>query len=246
LKATRRGTRGGIRLFLGVVATLTAAAVFVPTASADLPADIDPNDPVFRVIECQGKISSAKDPLFGTSYGYEVKCDKDVYALTIMSNRTIDSYSTEVIGIQPDGEPGPGEDWFCSGAIPSNGFGCYATPGRTPATKLAAGNSLLGDFTLSEPICDANSQPQFWAVAVSWLGSYNDADTTKPPVIKGPWYVSSEPFLLSPKSVRCKVLNPKAKAREVCAKVKTAKGKKAKSVAVRKCRAAQRVAQASV
>jgi hypothetical protein len=47
------------------------------------------------------------------------------------------------------------------------------------------------------------------------------------------------------KAVKCKVLNPKAKAREICAKVKTAKGQKAKSVAVRKCRAAQRAAQAS-
>ena len=203
---------------------LAMLVVVAPASQASLPTDIDPNDPVFRDIECQGKVSSEKDPIFGVGYGYEVKCDKDVYAITIMSNRSVGSYSTEVIGLLPSGDPADGEDLFCIGGTPSNGFGCYASPGKTPPVKLTAGNTVVGSFSLFDPICDANSQPQFWAVAVSELGSYNDADTTKPPVIKGPWSVSSEPFPLDAKSVRCKVLNPKAKARSACAKVKKAKG----------------------
>ena len=246
MKVKRRGNRGGIRLFLGLVAAVAAAAAFVPTASASLPADIDPDDPVFRDVVCQGKIASAKDPIFGASYNYEIECDKDVYAITVGSNRSVSSYNTEVISLLPSGDPAPGEDFFCIGGTPSNGFGCYASPLKTPAVKLTAGNTLIGSFTLSEPICDANAQPQFWAVVTTQLGSYNDADTTKPPVIRGPWWVSSEPFLLDTKAVKCKVLNPKAKAREACAKVKKAKGKKAKSAAVRKCRAAQRAARAAV
>jgi hypothetical protein len=245
LNAARRGNQGGIRLLLGTLVALATLAVVAPAAQAVLPPDIDPNDPVFRDIECQGKVSAEKDPIFGVGYGYEVKCDKDVYAITIMSNRLVGSFNTEVIALEPSGEPAIGEDLFCIGLTPSNGFGCYASPGKTPAVKLTAGNTVIGGFSLSDPICDANYQPQFWAVAVSELGSYNDADTTKPPVIRGPWSVSSEPFLLNSSAVRCKVLNPKAKARSVCAKVKKDRGPKAKASAIRKCRSAQQAARAS-
>jgi len=228
-----------------MLATLVMLVVVAPAAQASLPADIDPDDPVFRDIECKGKISSEKDPIFGASYGYEVTCDKDAYAVTIMSNRLVGSYNTEVIALLPSGEPAIGEDLFCIGLTPSNGFGCYASPGKTPPVKLSAGNTVIGSFSLFDPICDANSQPQFWAVAVSQLGSYNDADTTKPPVIRGPWWVSSEPFPLNAKAVRCKVLNPKAKAKAACAKVRKAKGPKAKAAAIRKCKAAQNAVRAS-
>ena len=59
-------------------------------------------------------------------------------------------------------------------------------------------------------------------------------DLSDPPKVTK-WMATTEPFELNTKAIRCKVLNPKAKAKAVCAKVKKAKNRKARAAAKRKC-----------
>jgi hypothetical protein len=183
-------------------------------------------------INCTGKVTPLEGGIFEDEMAYEFGCDKPISGFSIISNRQIGSFSTEVIGVDSAGEPGVGEDFFCAGAVPSFGFGCYGTPGRTPATVIAAGNMAIGEFSLFDPVCDANSQPMVWGIAQTEFSTTNDL--VDPPVVRK-WLATTEPFVLNTKAIKCKVLNPKMKAKQICAKVKKAKSPKARAVAKRAC-----------
>lgn len=183
-------------------------------------------------IDCTGKVTPLVGGIFPDEFSYEFGCDKPISAFSIVSNRQVGSFSTEVIGVDSAGEPGVGEDLFCVGAVPSFGFGCYGAPGRTPATVLKAGNKAIGSFSMFDPVCDANVQPTVWGIAQTEFSTTNDLVT--PPVVRK-WVATTEPFVLNTRALRCKVLNPKAKAKQICAKVKRAKGPKARAVAKRAC-----------
>ena len=226
------GKGEGIRRALLAFGLLAAVCGLVGLLSAGN-AKADDLDPL-KGINCKGKVNEAESSIFPNAYSFEFGCTEDIFAFSIVSNREIDSFSTEIIGIQDNGEPAANEDFFCVGAVPANGFGCYGTPGRNPAIRISGGNHAIGEFTLSREICDDNAQPRFWGIAMAEYSTVNDLDPENPVVRK--WLATSEPFPINASGVRCKILNPKAKARQMCAKVKKAKGPKAKAAFRAKCK----------
>lgn len=222
-------------LVLGLAMTLFGVAwMAMPnTASADEGE---------KLLKCSGEVTTDENSIFDDAYKFDFGCNEDVYSISLISNREIDSFATEAIGIQPDGEPGESEDFFCVGAVPAFGFGCYASPGKDPAIKLSATNKLEGTFTFSQAVCDANVQPKVMGIAQVQYESINDL--VDPPKITR-WMGTTEPFVLDTSALRCKVLNPKAKAKKICAQVKKAKNRKAKASAKRKCSKARAAVRAA-
>lgn len=234
-----RGERRGNRLLM-VLLGLTIA--LFGAAWATMPGVASAEDEEKPALKCSGAVTVDENSIFDDAYSFNFGCNEDIYAMSIVANREIDSFSTEVIGIQPDGEPGENEDFFCVGLVPASGFGCYASPGKTPAIHLSAGNKLEGTFTFSKPVCDANVQPKVMGVAMIEYQSINDL--ADPPTIRK-WMGTTEPFALDTSALRCKVLNPKVKARQACAKVGTAKTRKARATAKRKCAKARAAVSAA-
>lgn len=225
-----RGNREGSRLLILVLGLVLASVAFIWAAAPGIASAEDEPEP--PTLKCTGVIEPDENSIFDDAYLFDFGCNQDIYSVSLVSNREIDSFATEAIGIQPNGDPGANEDFFCVGAVPAFGFGCYGSPGKTPATKISAGNQLEGKFTLSQSLCDANVQPSFMAVPMVGYQSVNDL--VDPPKVTS-WMATTEPFVLNTKAIRCKVLNPKAKAKAICAKVKKAKTRKAKATAKRKC-----------
>lgn len=234
------GKGEGFRLILlvfGLAVAIFGVASLTSTSNANAEDEID--DPLVG-IECSGKVEAITGSIFSDSFSYEFGCDKDISALTVVSNRQIGSFSTEIIGLDAAGEPGLNQDFFCVGAVPSFGFGCYGNPGKTPATVITAGNKGIGEFSMFNPVCDANAQPMVWGIAQTEYSSTNDL--VDPPSVRT-WTATTEPFPLNTSAIRCKVLNPKLKAKQICAKVKKAKNKKARIVAKKKCDRARAIAR---
>ncbi|MFM8792766.1 MAG: hypothetical protein ACKOGM_06515 [Solirubrobacterales bacterium] len=194
----------------------------------------------FAGIDCGGKVILNPDGDEEYPYQYEFKCDKDLRGYSIISNRQIDATISEPIGLLPDGAPAVGEDFFCTSGIPSWGLSCYGSKGTA---KLSAGNTIRAGISLFNPICDANQQPQFWMVPVY---NYTEQNTTVTPPTTSSWIAAMAPVGLGAPDLRCKVLNPRAKAKQACDKAKRlAPGTKAKTMAQAKCRRAQEAVKAS-
>lgn len=219
-----------VGLAVAVVAFAALGLIGPGTASADPLAGI----------ACGGKVvPNPEDAEY--PYRYEFKCDGDLRGFSIVSNREIDATVSEPFGFRPDdGEPAVGEDFFCVSGIPGWGFSCY---GRRGTAKLSAGNTMKAGLSTFDPICDANQQPQFWLVPIY---NYTEENTTVTPPTTASWLAAAEPVALGNKAIRCKVLNPKVKAKQACDKAKRlAPGTKAKTVAQAKCRRAQAAVKAS-
>lgn len=194
----------------------------------------------FAGINCGGKVIPNPDRDEEYPYQYEFKCDKDLKGYSIISNREIDATISEPIGLLPDGAPAVGEDFFCTSGIPSWGLSCYGSKGTA---KLTAGNTIRAGISLFNPICDANQQPQFWMVPVY---NYTEQNTTVTPPTTSSWVAAMAPIGLGAPDLRCKVLNPKAKAKQACDKAKRlTPGTRAKTVAQAKCRKARADVKAS-
>ena len=130
-------------------------------------------------------------------------------------------FGTETVVFGTDGEVAEGESFGCEGSIPSWGIGCQG--------KMTAGNTVESSIGTSESLCEAAVQPKFWVTALT----YQDVKGTPTPFV-------SEPYLLRIKP--CAVLNPTKKAMakrdKVCSKVKSAKSRKARAAARKRCKAA--------
>lgn len=174
-------------------------------------------------VTCSGTVEANQDGHAEGELTYSVKCNEDVKGYTITSNREISYFGTETIVIGTDGEVAEGESFGCEGSIPSWGIGCQG--------KMTAGNTVVSSIAPSEDLCEAAVQPKFWVSALT----LQDVKGTATPF-------ASEPFQL--KTAPCAVLNPTKKAKQkrdkVCAKVKSAKSKKARSAAKKRCKAAIR------
>ncbi len=198
-------------------------------------------DEVILGINCSGKVEPVEDSLFPDTFSYEFGCNQDISAFTIVSNRLTDNFSTEVIGLDPTGEPGENQDFFCTSTVPSYGFGCYGSPGKTPPTVITKGNHAVGEFSTFDSLCAANTQPKVWGIAQAEYTSTNDL--TDPPSVKR-WQATSEPFPLNTSAINCKVLNAKVKAQKACKRVKKyKKGSKGRSKAKRQCVRARAIAK---
>lgn len=205
-----RGSRIGLMFAAGLAVAFLMCLVGVGKAQASS-------------VTCSGTVEASTEGHAEDELTYNVKCDEDVKGYTITSNREIGYFGTETVVIGTDGEVAEGESFGCEGSIPAWGIGCQG--------KMTAGNTVVSSIATSEDLCEAAVQPKFWASALT----LQDVKGTPTPFV-------SEPFLL--KTEPCAVLNPTKKAEQkrdkLCAKVKTAKNKKARTAAKKRCKAAIR------
>jgi hypothetical protein len=250
-----------LNLVAGLVAgslLLLAGAMAPGLASAEVPEGETPEGPELPLeelesgIRCGGKVLKSKDPEFPLEYSF--KCDREVRSYTLVSNREIDGTETEPFGRFPDGEldlgvpadntttpptPAvPNGHFICIASLPGWGLACA---GRRGQSTLKVGSTMQAGFSVFNPICDANSQPKFWVVPVYEYTEENNLAT--PPSIRK-FLIAAEPIALNSRAVRCKVLNPKAKAKKECARAKRAKGT-AKKKANARCKKAKQAVKAS-
>jgi len=207
--------RGSSRGRYGQLSLLAVGLALVFTCLSALPAPASA-----ATVSCNGKLSSDKSHHSENALTYGVTCSEDMLGYTIVSNRELAYFSTEVT-VMKGQEVAEGEAFTCEGAIPGNGVGCYG--------KMTAGNTATGSISTSDELCEAAVQPRFWVVALTTQLKKEE-----------PFPLTSEPFELG---IRCKTLNAKAKAKakaaKLCAKVGKARSKKAKSKARQRCKAAK-------
>lgn len=201
-----RGNRLGFLVALGLAVGLLGLSAMAGSASA-------------AEVNCGGNVTVDTEHEAENSLKYDVTCSESIQGYSIVSNRSIGYFGTEVTVLAGE-EVAEGESFTCEGAIPGNGFGCYG--------KMSAGNTVEGFLGTTEELCEAPVQPKFWAVAL----------TTQ--LKKGvPFQLTSEPFQLK---IKCNKLDSKKKAKakmkSVCAKVKLADSKKSRAAARKRCNAA--------
>jgi hypothetical protein len=202
-----RGSRIGFLVALGLAVGLIGLSVMAGSASAGS-------------VTCGGTVAADSEHHAENSLKYTVKCNEEVQGYSIVSNRSIAYFGTEVV-VFAGTEVAEGEAFTCEGIIPGSGIGCYG--------KMSAGNTVEGNIGTADELCEAQVQPKFWVVAL----------TTQIAKEK-PFPLTSEPFQLG---IKCDTLNAKQKAKDkatkVCAKVKQAESKKARTAARKRCKQAQ-------
>lgn len=208
-----QGGRLGFLVALGLAVGLLGLSVFAGTASAS-------------EVNCGGSVAVDTEHESENSLKYDVKCSEDIRGYSIVSNRSIGYFGTEVIVLAGE-EVAEGESFTCEGSIPGSGFGCYG--------KMTAGNSAQGYMGTTDELCEAPVQPKFWAVALT--------TQLKKEV---PFQLTSEPFQLK---FKCDKLDSKQKAKDkmkaVCAKVKLADSKQSRAAAKKRCRDAMKANKAA-
>ena len=100
---------------LGGLAVVAAAIAVLPSAFA-ADGSFQPN--------CLGSAKLGEDRADGEVL-YKFACDAKVAGYSIISlNKSVDSFDTEPVVLNPAGDAVPGQDFGCSGQIPGNGIGC--------------------------------------------------------------------------------------------------------------------------
>jgi hypothetical protein len=202
-------SRVGFLLALALAISLIGLSIVAGSASAGS-------------VTCGGNVTADEEHDAENSLVYSVNCSEDIQGYSIVSNREISYFSTEVTAFAGE-EIAEGEAFTCEGAIPGNGIGCYGT--------ATAGNTVVGNIGTTDELCEAAVQPRFWVIALT--------TQLKKEV---PFPLTSEPF---PLPIRCATLNAKkkakaakVKARAVCAKVKTSAPGTAMKKARKRCKVA--------
>jgi len=203
-------------LFMCLVGVGKAHASAVSCSGTVVPSEELGENELTYNITCNDPNASNPDPASHVVVG--------VKGYSITSNRMLNYYGTETVVLDPAGEAVGSESLTCEGSLPAWGVGCYGT--------MSNGNTVQGTIGTEDTLCEASTQPKFWASAMT-IEKKGVADTDT--------YVTSEPFLLKTKP--CKILQPlkkaKAKRDKVCAKVKSAKSSKARKAAKKRCSAAK-------
>lgn len=116
-------------------------------------------------VECSGKIVPASDSN-GRAFGYSFVCGSpegdatQVDAYSIISNRPVSSFSTEVLVVK-EGTPLNTESFACEGPFPGEGFGCFG--------KASLYNTIEGGFQLLRNPCSNKARRKgtwhVWVVA---------------------------------------------------------------------------------
>ncbi|MGK2931831.1 MAG: hypothetical protein ACSLFD_03515 [Solirubrobacterales bacterium] len=201
------GSRTGFLLALALAVSLILLSIAAGSASAGS-------------VTCSGNVAASEGHESENALDYSIKCSEDISAYSIVSNREINYFSTEVVAFAGD-EVAEGEAFTCEGTIPANGIGCYG--------NATTGNTVVGTVGLTDELCEAYVQPRFWVVA--------QTTQLKKEV---PFQLTSEPF---PLAIKCETLNAKKKAKDrakkVCGKVKSAASGKARTKARKRCKQAQ-------
>lgn len=111
------------------------------------------------------------EPPGGLSYKFN--CNTQVLGYSIISNRQVDFFSTEVLVLDINTGEATNEAFGCEGPFPSSGFGCKGVSNF--------GNSMSGDFAIGRDPCEAaKSKADKFKVWVSATVTQFDSVTNKP------------------------------------------------------------------
>lgn len=201
-----QGGRFGFLLALGLAVGLIGMSAMAGNASASS-------------VICGGDTTKSDVHESENALEYAIQCTEDIKGYSIISNRELNYFSTEITVYDDEGVL-EGQSFACEGSIPSYGVGCWGI--------ATAGAVIKGTIGTSEELCEAAVQPKIWMVAL----------TTE---VKGSKTVTltSDPFQLP---IKCDTLNAKKKAKDkaikLCAKVRTASDGKSRARARKRCQAA--------
>jgi hypothetical protein len=135
------------------------------------------------------------DPPGGLSYKFN--CNAQVQGYSIVSNRQVDYFSTEVLVTDAAGNV-TNESFGCEGTFPSSGFGCKGLSNF--------GNAIGGEFAIGRDPCQAaKAKSDKFKVWVSATVQQFDSVTNKP------FLAVTQPFRL--KAPDCKTSKTAKEAR---------------------------------
>ena len=135
------------------------------------------------------------DPPGGLSYKFN--CNAQVQGYSIVSNRQVDYFSTEVLVLDAAGNA-TNESFGCEGTFPSSGFGCRGLSNF--------GNAISGEFAIGRDPCQAaKAKSDKFKVWVSATVQQFDSITSKP------FTAVTQPFRL--KAPECKTSKTSKEAR---------------------------------
>jgi hypothetical protein len=111
------------------------------------------------------------EPPGGLSYKFN--CNSQVLGYSIISNRQVDFFSTEVLVLDINTGEATNEAFGCEGPFPSSGFGCKGLSNY--------GNAMAGDFAIGRDPCEvAKTKADKFKVWVSATVTQYDSVTGKP------------------------------------------------------------------
>lgn len=164
--ATKRKRRGGLRAAVASLAiTAGVAALGWPAAAGAAEAPL-----------CGGKLEvndeiPGIEPPGGLTYKFD--CNAAVVGYSLISNRQVDYFSTEVGVLDYTTGEATAEQFSCEGPFPSSGFGCRGTANF--------GNYMSGEFAIGRDPCEkASSKSDKFKVWVSATIVQADSVTNKP------------------------------------------------------------------
>lgn len=163
---------GKSRAGLFVLAALAVAAIAPAAASAGVFNDTDNRGPVDSTgshfnegyndtqgFDCGGQVSyQGKKPSYDLEYDFS--CDSFFVGYVISSNKLIDSYDTESVVTDAEGNPSQKAEGFdCEGIVPGNGFSCR-------------GNGALD----SDPATGGQQMPSLYTIGAKTSGTGTDSN----------------------------------------------------------------------
>ncbi|HEY6551040.1 MAG TPA: hypothetical protein VIY71_07570 [Solirubrobacterales bacterium] len=104
---------------------------------------------------------------------YKFNCNSQVTGYSIVSNRQVDYFSTEVLVLDFTSGEATNESFGCEGPFPSSGFGCKGVSNF--------GNAMSGEFAIGRDPCEtAKAKSDKFKVWVSATVTQFDSVTNKP------------------------------------------------------------------
>ena len=83
-----------------------------------------------QALSCKGHVGKAQDTGdYENAADYRFACTGRILGYTIMSDRELDAFDTEIEVNDPAGAIVPSDSFVCEGEIPGTGIGCYGSYG---------------------------------------------------------------------------------------------------------------------
>jgi hypothetical protein len=166
------GTARPLAVVIGAIVAVAAALAIPAAASA-------------ATVDCSGKVTAAEGSN-GKAYDYSFLCGSpqgdatQVDAYSIISNKDVAGFSTEVLVSDTNGQALNDESFGCEGPIPSDGFGCNG--------KASLYHTITSGFSLIRNPCSNRSQEKgawhVWVVASA--NKINPTTGAKTPAVSEP------------------------------------------------------------
>jgi hypothetical protein len=126
-------------------------ATLLALAAGCLGALILPGGASASTVQCGGNIRPTEGEAGTDSFQmeYRFRCNENVRAYSLVSSKTMDFFSTEVLVIDNAGNATP-EQFGCEGPFPGNGFGCRG--------QASFGNRIVGEFSTMRNPCGSTGR----------------------------------------------------------------------------------------